>query len=401
MGTLMKEGSKMRKLLLAGMCGMALLGVDKTQAQIVCSNCTDETTEVAREAARVQQVVQQISTLKSQLTQLENVYASVAHLPDQALGALGQQLNIPQFRDALPTGNGAINSLVSGNGMGSLTSLGQQYMDQNRIYDAQGQGFAAASMSTNAASIAGVQSMADTLYQSAAAHTTALQGLESQLATAPDEKAIADISARVQLENTYIASQQVQAQAISTWQQAQVRVTDQQRRESRRCYIDAVLQGMDNGTSSDATSGACSKPTSDAGQANGGVQVAGAGTTGAGLASGYDQYLGESVGTGQCVALVQAADPGVGLTRTWTEGAVVQGDTGLTVGTPIATFDGSGQYANATDGSSHAAIYLGQNAQGMQVEDQWLGHAASVRTIPWSGSSAANSAGAFHVIGHA
>ena len=119
------------------------------------------------------------------------------------------------------------------------------------------------------------------------------------------------------------------------------------------------------------------------------------------MASGYDQYLGQTVGTGQCVALLQAADPGIGSTSSWVQGSQVMGNTALQPGTPIATFDGSGQYANATDGSSHAAIYLGQSAQGIQVEDQWLGHPASTRTIPWNSTTgAANTGSQFYVVSH-
>ena len=122
------------------------------------------------------------------------------------------------------------------------------------------------------------------------------------------------------------------------------------------------------------------------------------------VASGFTQYLGQSVGSGQCVALVQAADPSVGLTATWTQGAAVQGNTSLQPGTAIATFNSNGQYANAMDGSSHAAIYLGQNAQGIQVEDQWSGQPASLRTIYWTdpnSSRAANNGSAFYVVSHA
>jgi hypothetical protein len=109
------------------------------------------------------------------------------------------------------------------------------------------------------------------------------------------------------------------------------------------------------------------------------------------------QYSGQCVGSGQCVALVQSAT-GVGNTSTWSEGQSVQG-ANIPVGTAIATFDQSGTYANATDGSSHAAIYLGQDANGIQVLDQWSGHAASVRTLPFSNSgSAANNGSAFYVI---
>lgn len=111
-------------------------------------------------------------------------------------------------------------------------------------------------------------------------------------------------------------------------------------------------------------------------------------------------FAGRSVGTGQCVALVQAAVPGLGPTAAWSAGAAVQGNTSLLPGTPIATFDAASHYANALDGSSHAALYLGQDANGIQVLDQWSGKAASVRTIPWSnpGAAPANTASAYRVV---
>lgn len=111
-------------------------------------------------------------------------------------------------------------------------------------------------------------------------------------------------------------------------------------------------------------------------------------------------YIGRSVGTGQCVALVKAANPSLGPASTWTGGASVQGNTTLAPGTPIATFGSTDRYANATDGTSHAAIYLGQDHNGMLVLDQWAGSSASVRMIPWSnpGAAPANTASAFRVI---
>ncbi len=111
-------------------------------------------------------------------------------------------------------------------------------------------------------------------------------------------------------------------------------------------------------------------------------------------------YIGRSVGSGQCVALVRAAQPSLGPSSTWSAGAPVQGNTALQPGTPIATFTPSSHYANALDGSSHAAIYLGQDAKGVQVLDQWSGSAAAVRTIPWNnpGAAAANTGAAFRVV---
>lgn len=129
----------------------------------------------------------------------------------------------------------------------------------------------------------------------------------------------------------------------------------------------------------------------------------GGGDEGGTVATSWNQYAGQVVGSGECVALVQVADSAVGLTRTWAQGSQVQGNTELRPGTSIATFDANGRYANLRDGSSHAAIYLGQNAQGIQVMDQWYGQEASYRTIPWTNRSgkAADTGSAFRVVTHA
>ncbi len=79
---------------------------------------------------------------------------------------------------------------------------------------------------------------------------------------------------------------------------------------------------------------------------------------------------GPQVGSGECVALVQQAT-GAPLTSDWRRGAVVQGNLALVPGTAIATFGPDGRYGSRTDGSSHAAIYLGQDAEGINIIDQW------------------------------
>ena len=71
---------------------------------------------------------------------------------------------------------------------------------------------------------------------------------------------------------------------------------------------------------------------------------------------------------GECVALVEAA-AGTPRAVNW-KGADVKGNTSIKVGTIIATFDKSGRYPNKSTGN-HAAIYMGQNASGTQVNDQW------------------------------
>jgi hypothetical protein len=81
------------------------------------------------------------------------------------------------------------------------------------------------------------------------------------------------------------------------------------------------------------------------------------------------------VGSHECVALVQQwAGAPHGAISSWHPGDKVLGLLTIARGTAIATFPG-GRY----DG--HAAIYLGQDGQGIQVFDQWQGHKPSRRTI--------------------
>ena len=341
---------------------------------------------------QVNQLVQQLAVMRQQYAQLMQTYQAIAHAPDAVMANAQSTFAIPSLRSPVPGQAADLSSIVSGLGSGGTISPQiDRLLSGNRIYSAVGTDPQAFAMASNASSIAGTQAMAGQLYQSATEHAAALWSMESQVSNSPDAKTTADIQARLQMEQAQLQSRLVQAQTLGTFQAAQVRQKAQQHEETRRCYIDAILNGSDPNVDS------CARPASQ-----GGVQVASLASGGASVATGYEQYLGQSVGSGQCVALVQQADSSVGLTATWTQGAQVVGNTDLAPGTAIATFDGSGRYANATDGSSHAAIYLGQDAAGsIQVQDQWLGHPASVRTIRASGNNQANSASAFYVIGHA
>jgi len=92
----------------------------------------------------------------------------------------------------------------------------------------------------------------------------------------------------------------------------------------------------------------------------------------------------------------------------------VKGAAGIAPGTGIATFPSmrtafrlyrllvinAAVLCTKTDGryQGHAAIYMGQNAAGIQVWDQWVGHPVSQRTIRWGGSGLSNNGNSFYVI---
>lgn len=110
-----------------------------------------------------------------------------------------------------------------------------------------------------------------------------------------------------------------------------------------------------------------------------------------------DRYMGSIVGDGQCVVYVQEAS-GAPVTSSWREGEKVKGK-GENRGTATATFQ-SRVYGNYTDGRSHAAIYIDQDAEGINVNDQWIGQPVHRRKIRFrNGATTPNNDGdAFSVI---
>ena len=153
------------------------------------------------------------------------------------------------------------------------------------------------------------------------------------------------------------------------------------------------------GVAGAVTTGDGSGSGSGSGSASlGSYSGAGSEVAGAIVATGYADLLGQSVGTGQCVALAQAT-LNVGYTSTWSPGAQVEGDTDIAAGTVIATFGSDGTYTN-TYGQSHTAIYLGQDSSGIYVEDQWLDQAAHTRLIPWTTDNSYESGSKFYVVTH-
>jgi len=93
---------------------------------------------------------------------------------------------------------------------------------------------------------------------------------------------------------------------------------------------------------------------------------------------------------GECVSFYKVCSGDKRVTADWKRGVKVRG-AAVSKGAGIATFP-NGKY------SGHAAVYVSQDANGIQVYDQWVGHPVSTRTIRWNGSGISNNGDSFYVI---
>lgn len=232
----------LRRVILAGAAALTIGGAVIGPAHAY--KLVYDPSNYAQAVEQVAQLIQQLQVMQQQYEQLMQTYQAIAHLPQTALNQLGQRLNVDQFRNALPSQSSVLGSVMNGTalGSGSFGSAAQGYLNQNRVYAPPGQDFQAQEMQRNANSVAGAQAMASELYQSAANRVAALQGIETQLANAPDAKAVADLQARLAAEQAYIQAQQVQAQSLAMWQASQERNEAQRRDEERRRQIDSLIE---------------------------------------------------------------------------------------------------------------------------------------------------------------
>ena len=104
------------------------------------------------------------------------------------------------------------------------------------------------------------------------------------------------------------------------------------------------------------------------------------------IASAPESFAGKVVGSGQCVAFVEQASTAPH-TALWKRGGKVKGDLTIAPGTAIATFNAAGVYTNSTDGTSHGAIYVSQDALGISVWDQWTGQPVHQRVLHFRGGA--------------
>lgn len=114
--------------------------------------------------------------------------------------------------------------------------------------------------------------------------------------------------------------------------------------------------------------------------------------------------MGDRQGTNsECVSLTKALT-GAGPASMWLQGEHVQDSSNIPVGTPVATFNfewgGRPQYGTEEQpggtkgGVSHTGIYVGRDANGLYLLDQYTNNkGALVSYYPWYGTSKNGSLG--------
>ncbi len=197
------------------------------------ANLAQSIQQVVAWAQQNAQMVQQITELRNQYTQLTNTYNSMTG--NRGLGTLLNGAVDQATRRYLPGDATQLGQLGSGvAGFGSLQATINRY--RSSVTSLPPTWFPAGSpaantLATRVDSLATQQAMGEAAYTSSTQRTSDLEDMISTIGTADDQKAIAEINARITAQQALIANESTRLQALTYMQQLQKQQDDQRARE--------------------------------------------------------------------------------------------------------------------------------------------------------------------------
>lgn len=168
---------------------------------IVCSNCTQEGTELLRETARIAQVKATIGWLRDQYRQAVQTYETLRH-PNRVLGIargmLDQQMRSP----------GSAPANIPGLAFGSqLSGAARRFLDQNRHAPVEGDDFAAQDLRRREQATANIQAEAQVGMERAEERIAMLDELQQSIEEQEDITAIAAVETRLSSEKLFLQNE--------------------------------------------------------------------------------------------------------------------------------------------------------------------------------------------------
>jgi len=189
------------------LAGLAMPPAARAQMAVI------DNASLAQLVNAVHEAQQQYQQLVQSYEQLRETYQALAQAVNPNQWA--QQLEQTFLQNPLPNTNilpGLLEGLSPPTMLGgNLGSLAQQFLNQNQVYQPQGQDFQATQIRNAAFSTANIEAIATQNLQSLQERVAALPQLQNQLSSATTLQQVASIQARLIAEQNYVQAQTAQA----------------------------------------------------------------------------------------------------------------------------------------------------------------------------------------------
>jgi len=191
--------------------------------------------------------IEQLDSLKAQVQQGEELFASLNDLSN--VNAIAERLGLPEIRNPLPD-MATLRSAADGDlsALGELAERADAIRRETRVYTPDAPSAAADALERAGARTARDLAIGETVDRAATDRLQGLETLRRALDTAPNARAVMDLNARLAAEQALIQNEQVRLQGLALTQAAEARLEDQRAREriaaERSARMDAYRQAF-------------------------------------------------------------------------------------------------------------------------------------------------------------
>ncbi|MBB5747075.1 type IV secretion system protein [Brevundimonas variabilis] len=191
--------------------------------------------------------IEQLDSLKAQVQQGEELFASLNDLSN--VNAIAERLGLPEIRNPLPD-MATLRAAADGDlsALGELAERADAIRRETRVYTPAAPSAAAVALERTGARTARDLAIGETVDRAATDRLEGLETLRRALDTAPNARAVMDLTARLAAEQALIQNEQVRLQGLALTQAAEARLEEQLAREriaaDRSARMDAYRQAF-------------------------------------------------------------------------------------------------------------------------------------------------------------
>lgn len=197
---------------------------------------------IAKQIESIAQLKSQLDALNEQIGQARQLYGSLNKLTDMA--DVAEVLNDPAIRKALPFDFAAIEGLLKGNGTGVFGDSASRFLEGNSTYRTDADDFYARELSRLQNKNAGQMSVGEQIYDAGTKRIDGIDQLRGKISTAGDAKEIADLQARLQVEQAFLQTDVLRMEGLRMVQEAQNQVDEQRKAEDWRQRMDNMKAAL-------------------------------------------------------------------------------------------------------------------------------------------------------------
>jgi type IV secretion system protein VirB5 len=227
----------MLKLLRMTVISLSIILPHSVNAQIPTTDIVNNITHILNQTQDMAQWAEQISSMYEQIKQMEKQYSQMEKEYERITGSrnLGDILNDPIFRNYLPEEWRDLYDATRHGGYASLTGDAKDLYEDNQIFDMcshLANEVHRKSCESQAIKGAQDQTFATTAYEAATNRVDQIEGLMAEINGTDDPKGIAELQARIAVEQATIQNEQTKLAMFQMIANAEKEIQTQRLREA-------------------------------------------------------------------------------------------------------------------------------------------------------------------------